>query len=137
MKWLVAAGSFGMLALAAFAQGTDDQQVLVAASKEAIKRAYISPQEFDKYKGEYDLANGKTLYLTRKTTRTYARVDDQAEHEITCTGTGKFQAIDGQMSMQLVLAAGYTVSGELRYVDEDRKAAGLPEQMTHIRFASR
>lgn len=139
MKRLVAAGSLCALALAAFAQSTGDQQVVVPASKgAALQRTYMSPGDFALYKGAYDLSNGKTLYLTRKATRMYARVDDQTEHEITRAGQGKFHSLDGNMSMHLVWAPDDSVSGELSYIDERQPAvAGMAPQVTHIKFASR
>lgn len=135
MKRLVATGCLFALALTAFAQSTD-QKVLIPASKE-VHRVYISPDEFSKYKGAYDLSNGKTLYLIRKATRIFARVDDQTEHEITRAGNGEFQALDGKMWMELVWANDDTVSGSLTYVDESPSMAGLDPKVISIRFASR
>lgn len=135
MKRLVATGCLFALALTAFAQSTE-QKVLIPASKE-VHRVYISPDEFSKYKGAYDLSNGKTLYLIRKATRIFARVDDQAEHEITRAGNGEFQALDGKMWMELVWANDDTVSGSLTYVDESPSMAGLEPKVISIRFASR
>lgn len=138
MKRLVAAGSLFALALTAFAQSTGDQKVVVPASKEAqIQRSYMSPSDFARFKGSYELSNGKTLYLMRKATRMYAQVDQQTPHEITGSTSGKFQALNGNMAMHLVFATDDTVSGELQYIDEEQKSiAGLP-QVTHVRFASR
>ena len=136
MKRIVATGCAFALALSAFAQSSGEQTVLIPASKE-VQRTYISPVEFSIYKGAYDLSNGKTLYLIRKQTRMYARVDDQTEHEITRTGRGKFQALDGKMSMELVLAPDDSVSGQLSYVDETPAIAGVAPRIISIQFASR
>jgi len=135
MKRLVATGCLFALALTAYAQSTD-QTVLIPASKE-IQRTYMAPSEFSKYRGAYDLSNGKTLYLIRKATRMYARVDEQSEHEITRAGNGKFQALDGKMWMELVWANDDSVSGSLNYVDESPSMAGLDSKVISIRFASR
>ncbi len=135
MKRLVATGCLFALALTAFAQSTD-QKVLIPASKEA-SRSYMSPDEFSKYKGAYDLSNGKTLYLVRKASRMFARVDEQSEHEITRAGNGKFQALDGKMWMELVWANDDSVGGSLNYVDESPSVAGLEPKVISIRFASR
>ncbi|WP_342117583.1 hypothetical protein [Pseudoduganella sp. OTU4001] len=139
MKRLVAAGCLFALAMSATAQSSGDQKVVIPASKDAqIQRNYMSPQDFAQYKGSYDLSNGKTLYLVRKQTRLYARVDEQTEHEITRAGYGKFQALDGTMSMHLVFAPDDSVSGELSFIDEQQRvAAGQPLQVTHISIASR
>lgn len=137
MKRLVAAGSLLAFALTAYAQSTGDQTVLVPAAK-AFQRTYMSPDEFSQYKGAYDLSNGKTLWLIRKQTRMYARVDDQSEHEITRAGRGKFAALDGKMSMELVFAPDDSVSGSLSYVDESAPAiAGVAPKVIEIQFASR
>ena len=135
MKRLVATGCLFALALSAYAQSTE-QKVLIPASKE-VQRSYMSPDEFSKYNGAYDLSNGKTLYLIRKATRMYARVDEQSEHEITRAGNGKFQALDGKMWMELVWANDDSVSGSLNYVDESPSMAGLDSKVISIRFASR
>jgi hypothetical protein len=97
MKRLVAAGSLFALALTAFAQSTGEQQVLVPASK-AAQRIYLSPADFEQYRGAYSLSNGKTLYLVRSAARMFARVDEQASHEIKYTGHGGFEAPDGKMA---------------------------------------
>lgn len=140
MKRVVVVGSLFALAITAFAQNTGEQQVVVPASKGAlVQRAYMSPEDFARYKGAYDLSNGKTLYLERKATRMFARVDDQARHEITRTGAGKFRSLDGNsMDIHLVVASDDSVSGELSYIDElQRPIAGLAPQVTRIRLASR
>jgi hypothetical protein len=136
MKRLVAAGSLLAFALTAFAQSTGDQTVLVPGLK-SVERSYMSPDEFSKYKGAYDLSNGKTLHLIRRHTRLFARVDEQSEHEITRSGNGRFQALDGKMDMQLVFADDESVSGQLSYVDERPAMAGLAPQLIQIQFASR
>lgn len=135
MKRLVATGCLFALALTAFAQSSE-QKVLIPASKE-VQRTYMSPDEFNKFKGSYDLSNGKTLYLIRKATRMYAQVDDQTAHEITRAGNGQFQALDGKMWMELVWANDDSVSGSLNYVDEAPLTAGLEPKVISIRFASR
>lgn len=135
MKRFVATGCLFALAISAYAQSSD-QKVLIPASKE-VQRVYMSPDEFGKYKGAYDLSNGKTLYLIRKATRLYARVDEQNEHEITRAGSGKFQALDGKMWMELVWANDDSVSGSLNYIDESQPMAGLEPKVISIRFASR
>ncbi|MYN02938.1 hypothetical protein GTP41_12585 [Pseudoduganella sp. DS3] len=139
MKRLVAVSSLFAFALTAFAQSSGDQKVVIPASKEAqTQRSYMSPGDFARYKGSYELSNGKTLYLTRKATRMYAQVDEQTQHEITGSSSGKFQALNGNMAMHLVFGADDSVSGELYYIDETQKSvAGLPLQTTHVRFASR
>jgi len=136
MKRIVAAGSLFALALTAYAQSTAEQKVLIPAAKE-VQRTYVSADEFAKYKGAYELSNGKTLYLVRKHTRLFARVDEQSEHEIYRAGTGKFQAPDGMMAVDLVFADDDSVSGHLTYVDESPRTAGLAPQVISIEFASR
>ncbi len=137
MKRLVAAGSLFVFALTAYAQSAGDQTVLIPAAK-SVQRTYMPPGEFNQYKGAYDLSNGKTLWLIRKQTRIYAKVDDQSEHEITRTGNGKFAALDGKMEMALVFAPDDSVSGHLSYVDESMPAvAGVAPKLIEIQFASR
>lgn len=140
MKRLVAMGSLFALAITAFAQSSGEQQVVVPASKGAVlQRTYMAPGDFAQYKGAYDLSNGKTLYLERKATRMYARVDQQTTHEITRSGNGKFRSLDGNsMEIHLVFAPDDSVSGELSYIDEQQRTiSGLAPQVTRIRLASR
>jgi hypothetical protein len=136
----VAVAGLFALAITAFAQSTGEQQVVVPAAKATVlQRTYMAPGDFARYKGQYDLSNGKTLYLERKATRLYARVDQQSTHEITPLARGKFRSLDGNsMAMHLVIADDETVSGELSYIDESqRPVAGMAPQVTRIRFASR
>ncbi len=136
MKRLVAAGSLFVFALTAYAQSSGEQKVLIPASKE-VQRTYMSPDEFAKFKGAYDLSNGKTLWLIRKQTRIYAQVDDQSLHEITRTGAGKFQALDGKMEMELAFASDDSVSGHLSYVEDTPAVAGVAPKVIEMQFASR
>jgi hypothetical protein len=136
MKRLVAVGSLFAFALTAFAQSSGEPKVMVPASKE-IQRTYMSPDDFGKYKGAYSLSNGKTLYLVRKATRLFARVDEQSEHEITRSGSGKFQALNGKMWMELVFAPDDSVGGSLSYIDESATVAGVAPKITSIQFAAR
>ncbi len=136
MKHLVATASLFALALTSWAQSTADQQVVVPASK-AVQRSYMPADDFARYKGAYDLSNGKTLYLIRKATRMYAMVDQQTMHEITPTARDTFHALDGTMSMNLVRADDDSVSGHLSYIDEAPAVAGLRPQPTQIRVALR
>lgn len=136
MKHLMATASLFALALTSWAQSTAEQQVVVPASK-AVQRSYMPADDFARYKGAYDLSNGKTLYLIRKATRMYAMVDQQTMHEITPTARDTFQALDGTMSMNLVRADDDTVSGHLSYIDETPAVAGLRPQPTQIQVALR
>lgn len=136
MKHLMATASLFAFALTAWAQSTDEPQVVVPASK-TVERTYMPPDDFARYKGAYDLSNGKTLYLIRKATRIYARVDEQSMHEITPASRDTFHALDGTMSMSLVRADDDSVSGHLSYIDEAPAVAGLPPQFTRIQVALR
>lgn len=137
MKRLVAAGGLLVLVAAAYAQSTVNQQVVVPAYKATLKRIYTPPDDFRQYKGDYALSNGKTLTLSRQHTRMYARIDQQAEHEIVRTGEGKFQALDGQMSMDLAWSGTDSVSGELTYVDESPTVADVPPRVVTLHLANR
>jgi hypothetical protein len=136
MKHLVATASLFALALTAWAQNTGEQQVVVPASK-AVQRSYMPADDFARYKGAYELSNGKTLYLVRKATRIYAMVDQQTMHEITRTARDTFHALDGTMSMNVVRDDDDTVSGHLSYIDEAPAVAGLPPQSTRVEVALR
>jgi hypothetical protein len=136
MKRIVAAGSLFALALTAFAQNTGEQKVLIPASKD-LQRTYVPAEDFAKYKGAYSLSNGKTLYMVRRAARMYARVDEQSEHEIYRSGSGKFQAPDGKLEVELVFANDDSVSGHLSYVDESPAVAGLAPKVITSQFASR
>jgi hypothetical protein len=71
------------------------------------------PEDFYKFKGSYDLSNGKTLSLFSRGSRMYAEVEDQPRHEIAAVSPNSFVALDKQLKMKIEHHENGEVSGEL------------------------
>lgn len=110
----------GLLIGSAAAQetaGTD--KVLVPAARTRAQPYFIWPDDLADYKGEYHLSNGKRMYINRIGRRLYAQIGRQKEHEIRPTGEHLFEAIDGSMSLNIVISRQGYVSGRIAYIDEE------------------
>ncbi|MGO4376733.1 hypothetical protein [Pseudoduganella sp. RAF53_2] len=110
----------GLLIGSATAQetgGTD--RVLVPAARSSAKPYFLWPDDLADYKGEYYLSNGKRMYINRIGRRLYAHIGKQKEHEIRPTGEHLFEAIDGTMSLNIVISRQGYVSGRIAYIDEE------------------
>lgn len=130
---------FAIASHTAWAQ-TDAGQVIIPALKNAeIKPIRYELLDFDLYRGQYDLSNGKSLELWRtRLGRMYARIGNQASHEIVATSEGTFVALDRSMHMQLELDRHGDLSGTMSYIDQDRqKTAGLTGESAVIQVALR
>lgn len=71
------------------------------------------PEEFYKFKGAYDLANGQVLSLYSFGRRMYAKVIGYDEHEIVATANNAFVALDRQLKVRIDLHDNGDVGGEL------------------------
>lgn len=130
--------AFSILALPLQAQNTVERVVIPPLKNVEINRHFTSAEDFQKYKGSYELSNGKDLTLRRATTRMYARVGSQTEHEIVRTGRGVFSALDRTMHIQLNLDEPGEVTGSLTYIDEEmQKLGGLSPEEAVVTTAMR
>lgn len=107
---------------AAMAQSTDimlpeSQVVAVPAHGLRIevpaRPYYMMRVDFEKFAGEYELSNGDTLQLWRRSGQMYARIGNQAELPIVATGRNAFVALNSQMKVRIDRQDDGSVSGEL------------------------
>ena len=118
MKTLVVFSILSALSVAATAQTSPDSgAVTISGAKPRIElpsRIQRTWQgDFDNLKGGYDLANGKTLYLTSRYGRIYAGVEDEPKTEIVAAASNIFVALNKQMKVTLERHANGEVTGEL------------------------
>jgi hypothetical protein len=136
MKRYSAAAGLLLLAAAAAAQDSTgaDPSVVVPAQKARTEHRLISPQEFYQYQGAYALSNGQTLTLSRGAVRLYAQLGQQARQEVRWYGDGRFTAVDGSLSMNIVWLDEDTATGDLSFTP---RVAGVAPARTSIAFAVR
>jgi hypothetical protein len=134
VKKLLLACSMGLLLLSVPAHSqTTVESVMVPAQKDA-KPLTLWPDDLLEYIGDYQLANGKTLYLTRQGARLFGQIGQQPKLELFSTGLRKFDAKDGKLSVHIKYTWDGQITGRVAYVDKERSAAALP---IIVEFASR
>lgn len=89
------------------------------ASRPAATPYFIWPDDLQDYKGEYYLSNGKRMYISRVGNRLYAQIGKLRNREIRPTAEHQFEAVDGTMSLNIVISRQGYVSGRIAYVDEE------------------
>jgi hypothetical protein len=94
-------------------------RVIVPASRPAATPYFIWPDDLHDYKGEYYLSNGKRMYISRIGNRLYAQIGKLRNREIRPTAEHQFEAVDGTMSLTIVISRQGYVSGRIAYVDEE------------------
>lgn len=120
-----------VLAIAAISQGAiaqtsgvatdmmlpDSQVVAVPAHSHRIevpaRPHYMMRIDFEKFAGEYELSNGDTLQLWRRSGLMYARIGQQAELRIVATSRNAFVALNRQMKVRIDRHDDGSVSGEM------------------------
>ena len=120
MRHLVPILAGALLIGAAGAQeNSTPDRVIVPASRPAATPYFIWPEDLHDYKGEYYLSNGKRMAISRIGNRLYAQIGKQRNHEIRPTAEHQFEAVDGTMSLNIVISRQGYVSGRITYVDDD------------------
>lgn len=124
---LAAAVSLATTAVPAFAEET----VKIPAPTQTIDlpahRYPMARQDFDDFRGAYELSNGQTLYLTHNGIAMYAEIDRQGTHRIVAASPDSFVALDRQLKMRIDLKQDGTVGGELTMVVPRKQFAGSDE----------
>lgn len=118
MKTSIVAGLLASVSLFAAAQSASDTVTIPGRTLqiEAPAPDRIIPMqrdEFQQFAGAYTLSNGQTLYLRRVDKKYFARLDEQAEHQIVATASNTFVALDRQLKMSIDLERYGKASGEL------------------------
>lgn len=133
MKRLMLSCGLGFFIFGTALAQTPVETVVVPAQKD-IKPLLLGPDEILEYIGDYQLANGKTLLLTRQGARMYGQIGSLPKHEMIETGLRKFEAKDGKLSVHIKYTWDGQITGSVAYIDTSRRTGALPVQ---VEFASR
>lgn len=107
--------------------------VMVPAQKDA-KPLTLWPGDLLEYIGDYQLANGKTLYLTKQGSKLFGQIGQQPKHELVSTGLRKFNAVNGKLSVHIKYTWDGQITGNVAYIDSSRDSGAIP---VFVEIASR
>jgi len=118
MKKIILVGILSLSSLAALAQsGADNGSVTVSGVSPKYDLANgirpMAPDEFRRFAGSYDLANGQSLSLFTRGFKKYAALQGGTWHEIAATRANTFVSLDKQLKMTIVLEDNGDASGEV------------------------
>ena len=118
MKALVIFSILSAVSAAAIAQTEPESgSVTISGAKPRIelpsKVNRVWQGDFDNLKGGYDLANGKTLYLTSRLGRMYGGIEGEEKTQLVAVASNVFVALNKQMKVTLDRHMGGEVTGEL------------------------
>jgi len=128
---------------------TDPDRVMVPGSASHMlsidvpaKPLRLDRDDFDRYRGAYDLSNGQTLQVFRDGLRMYAEVDQLGRHQIVASARNAFVALDKKMKMRIDLRDDGSVGGELVMMVPAANLAGVagvaglpgPERLVRLSF---
>lgn len=124
MRRLLLSVLVGGFSLSAIAQDTPDTSVWVNSSSFTLpaKPYKMFPEDWDTYKGQYDLSNGQTMVLRRTGLRMYAKVANRPPQELVAAAENVFVAVDQQLKMTLVDEGLGHVTGQMVMVAPPRIA---------------
>lgn len=134
MKRLLLACGLGFFAFSVPAQSQTSVETVVVPAQKDVKPLTLWPDDILEYIGDYQLANGKTLYLTRQGAKMYGQIGSLPKHELIATGMRKFHAVDGKLSVHIKYTWDGQITGNVAYVDSSRSAGSFP---VLVEFASR
>jgi hypothetical protein len=134
VKRLLLACGLGFFAFSVPAQSQTSVETVVVPAQKDVKPLTLWPDDIHEYIGDYQLANGKTLYLTRQGAKMYGQIGSLPKHELIATGMRKFHAVDGKLSVHIKYTWDGQITGNVAYVDSSRSAGSFP---VLVEFASR
>jgi hypothetical protein len=104
MKRLLLSVVVGGFALSAIAQDAPDASIWVNANDITLpaKPYKMFPEDWDAFKGTYDMSNGQTMVLRRTGLRMYARIASRPPQELVAAAENEFVAVYQQLKMRLV-----------------------------------
>jgi hypothetical protein len=88
---------------------------------------------FDSYRGSYDLADGRTLYLTARGQRMYAEVEGLPKTEVIGVSSNSFVAVDRSLQLNLLRRMDGEVGGEV-LIARPATVAGMPPAYERLAF---
>jgi hypothetical protein len=121
MKKFVLLTLLGAMTLTSVAQtATKDETVTISGSKAEMMHATrsMSPSEFGRFTGSYELSNGNSLALFSRGLKKFAALHGEAWHEIVATSDNSFVAKDHQLKLDIYREDDGTVHGDL-YLPRD------------------
>lgn len=134
MKTLIVASVLGFAALTASAQSAPGgNTVTITGNQPAIvlpeSPQAMSTQEFGKYTGSYELADGSSIALFTVAGVRYAAIHGEARHALVAKSANSFVAKDRQLAVTIDMHDDGSVSGEvLKAVPAEKVAAGQEQQ---------
>ncbi len=139
MKKIALLSFLGLMTLAANAQNApQDSRVTISGAKsETAEQVRAMPaDEFKRFAGSYELANGNSLALFTRGLKKYAALHGEAWHEIVATSANSFVAKDSQLRIDIYRAENGTVSGDVYLPKSDvQTAAGASgAQLVKVAF---
>lgn len=94
--------SLGVLSLAATAQAAETSvQVPGYRIELPAKAHHMFPEDFEVYKGSYELSNGESMTLTSFGSHMYAKIGKRPRTEMIAASGNQFVAVDRQFKMTL------------------------------------
>lgn len=141
MKRALLSTFMGVLSLAATAQtGQTEQGTSVQVYGYQIElpaKIYrISAEDFDNYKGGYDLSNGDTMVLRSQGRHMYALVGDRPQVELVAAAPNVFVAVDRQLKMTLEEGITGPIRGEVLMVVPRQSAQANATGMDVVRLVA-
>lgn len=130
MKQLLLACALGLLAFSVPAQSQTPVETVVVPAQKDVKPLLLTTDDIQEFIGDYQLANGKTLYLTKQGARMYGQIGSLPRHELIATGLRKFDAKDGKLSVHIKYTWDGQITGKVAYVDSNRSAGRPPASVT-------
>lgn len=121
MKNLILASLLSALSLAAFAQN-ESVTVSVSGQKNIVRS--MPTDEFGKFTGSYELADGRSLALFSRGLKKYAKLNGEAWHEIAATSSHSFVSLDKHLEMTIDRRDNGDVGGELLIRNGEPSVAG-------------
>jgi hypothetical protein len=92
----------------------------------------MSPDEFGKYTGSYDLSNGKSLSLFSRGLKKYAVIQGEARHEIVATRGNTFVSTDKQLKMTIDKLDNGDAKGELLIASAQPQTDAPPQPVAQV-----
>jgi hypothetical protein len=134
MRRLLLACGLGLAALGVPAQSQTSVETVVVPAQKDARPLLLASDDILEFIGDYQLANGRTLYLTRQGARLYGQIDSLPKHQLVATALRRFDAVDGKLSVHIKYTWDGQITGKVAYVDTSRRTGALP---VLVEFAAR
>ncbi|WP_154668241.1 hypothetical protein [Pseudoduganella violaceinigra] len=126
MKRLLLACGLGIFAISISAHSQTPVETVVVPAQKDVNPLYLGNDEILEFVGDYQLANGMTLLLSKQGSRMFGQVGSLPRHELISTGLRKFDAVDGKLSVHIKYTWDGQITGKVAYVASSRSTGALP-----------